>query len=267
MNNIQQKAKELLESSACTLIVGYEKGTGGKARPVFVRKAEHAAKLIFDESCDQNIAGYLYRQEIKNETKKAIVANHSTLKSIVELASENQIQDGGFMVIAFTKEGEIIELRTFAEIEKHVATLYHGLTEEEKVMMKKLEDMSLEDRWAFWEKEFSKCIKCYACRASCPMCYCPTCTVEINQPQWIPVPSHTLGNMEWHVMRAMHLAGRCITCGQCAKACPLDLPIHLLTYKVALDSEQYFDSVAGTSVCANNALATYKTEDHENFIR
>jgi ferredoxin len=267
MNALQQKAKELLESGTCGLIIGFEKGTSGKARPVFVRKPEQTSKLIFDESCDQNIAVYLYRQEIKHDNKKAIVANHNTLKSIVQLASENQVHEGEFLVLAFTKEGEIIELRTFDEIEKHVNTLYHGLTEAETAMMKKIEEMPMEERWAFWENEFSKCIKCYACRASCPMCYCPTCTVEINQPQWIPVPSHTLGNLEWHVMRAMHLAGRCITCGQCGKACPIELPIHLLTYRVALDSKQFFDSVAGTSVCADNALATYKTEDHENFIR
>lgn len=267
MNNLQQKAQQLLESGNYGLIVGYEKGTSGKARPVFIRKAEHASKLIFDESCDQNIAVYLYRQEIKHDKKKVIVANHHTLKSIVELAAENQVFDGDFMVLAFAENGDIIELNTFEEIEKHVATLYHGLTEAEAAMMKKIEDMSLEDRWAFWENEFSKCIKCYACRASCPMCYCPTCTVEINQPQWISVPSHTLGNLEWHVMRAMHLAGRCVTCGQCGKACPLELPIQLLTYKVALDSKQFFDSVAGTSICADNALAIFKPEDHENFIR
>ena len=267
MNNLIQKSKELLESGTCDLIIGFEKSTNGKSRPVFVRKPEKTSCLIFDESCEQNIAVYLYRQEVKHNKKKAIVANHNTLKSIVQLAAENQVFDGDFLVLAFSKEGEIIELHNFEEIEKHVNTLYHGLTDEEIVMMKKIEDMTMEERWAFWENEFSKCIKCYACRASCPMCYCPTCTVEINQPQWIPVPSHTLGNLEWHVMRAMHLAGRCITCGQCGKACPIELPIHLLTYKVALDSKQFFDSVAGTSVCADNALAVFKPEDHENFIR
>ncbi|MEI6123199.1 MAG: 4Fe-4S dicluster domain-containing protein [Bacteroidota bacterium] len=267
MENLQQKAKELIESGTCDLIIGFEKSTNGKARPVFVRKPEHTSKLIFNESCDQNIAVYLYRQEVKHNKKKAIVANHSTIKSIVELAAENQVHDGDFLILAFSTEGNIIELKSFDELEKHVNTLYHGLTEEETAMMKKIEEMSLEERWAFWENEFSKCIKCYACRASCPMCYCPTCTVEINQPQWISVPAHTLGNLEWHIMRAMHLAGRCITCGQCGKACPLELPIHLLTYKVALDSKQYFNSVAGTSVCADNALAVFKTDDHETFIR
>ena len=90
--------------------------------------------------------------------------------------------------------------------------------------------MSREERWAFWQKELSRCVKCYACRNSCPMCYCEHCTMDCNRPQWVPVASHALGNLEYHMVRAMHLAGRCVECGDCGRACPVGIPVHLLTF-------------------------------------
>lgn len=49
---------------------------------------------------------------------------------------------------------------------------------------RKLEQMTSVERFSFWEGEFSRCIKCYACRAACPMCWCRRCVVDNNQPQW-----------------------------------------------------------------------------------
>ncbi len=77
--------------------------------------------------------------------------------------------------------------------------------------------LSRGERMAFWVQEFERCVKCYACRQVCPMCYCERCMVDKNQPISIdPAPS-TKGNFAWHIARAFHLAGRCIGCGACAR--------------------------------------------------
>jgi len=39
----------------------------------------------------------------------------------------------------------------------------------------------------------------------------------LTNRKWIPVASHELGNLDYHLMRAMHLAGRCVNCGECAR--------------------------------------------------
>jgi len=98
------------------------------------------------------------------------------------------------------------------------------------------------------------------------LCYCDQCTVELNQPQWISVASSSLGNLEWHLMRAMHLAGRCISCGQCAEACPMDIPLHLLTFKVSEDIKEIYGSVPGMNLKEKCAMSTFKPDDKENFI-
>ena len=73
--------------------------------------------------------------------------------------------------------------------------------------------MSRGERMAFWVLEFDRCVKCYACRQVCSMCYCERCIVDKNQPISIDPAPGTKGNFAWHIARAFHLAGRCIGCG------------------------------------------------------
>ena len=125
----------------------------------------------------------------------------------------------------------------------------------------------MEERFNYWVETFSTCVKCYACRASCPMCYCGKCNVETNNPQWIPVASHKYGNLEWHIMRAMHLAGRCINCGECTRACPVDIPLNMLSYMLTDFVMDEFHAEAGLSATYAPALSSYTNIDKENFIK
>jgi len=79
-----------------------------------------------------------------------------------------------------------------------------------KTLLAELNKLSLEERFNYWQQELSRCIKCYACRQALPDVLLHQVHREVNQPQWIPVQANTHGNMEWHILRAMHLAGRCI---------------------------------------------------------
>jgi ferredoxin len=141
------------------------------------------------------------------------------------------------------------------------------LTPENREQLDKLSKMSREERWNFWVKELSACVKCYACRAACPLCYCEQCTVDCNKPQWISVPSHQLGNMEWHIMRAMHLAGRCVDCGDCYRACPLGIPLNLLTQKLHQDITDAFIISGVEEEKPAYPLGTFRPDDKEDFIR
>jgi ferredoxin len=80
------------------------------------------------------------------------------------------------------------------------------------------------------------------------------------------VASHALGNLDYHLMRAMHLAGRCVNCGECAKACPMDIPLNLLTYQLIGPIQADFGATAGMKSDAMYALSTFKPDDKENFI-
>jgi ferredoxin len=127
--------------------------------------------------------------------------------------------------------------------------------------------MPVSERRAFWASELSRCVKCYACRSSCPMCYCERCTMDCNRPQWIPVASHAIGNLEYHMVRAMHLAGRCVQCGTCGAACPVGIPVHLLTFFAEGTVRRQFGQKGGASAKLDYAMSTFKPDDKETFIR
>ena len=229
MEELKTKARELLVNKVVQVVIGYTESPLKKILPTFIQDPSKIDTLVYDERCKQNLAVYLLRRETKRLGKPAIVSSVSVMRSILQLASEPQILDKEVVVLGVSSENKLLCFEELASLEKYVKTLPLETDAKEKELIEKLDKMTLQERWEFWTKELSRCFKCYACRAACPMCYCTKCTVECNQPQWIPVAAHDLGNLEWHIMRAMHLAGRCVNCNECGRACPLDIPIHLLT--------------------------------------
>jgi formate dehydrogenase (coenzyme F420) beta subunit len=267
MDKLRAKAKELLTAGTVQVVVGYEKGTGGRIRPAFITDAEKADKLVYNSDCHHNLALYLYKKETKHLGKIAVVAPPFVLRSILILTTEFQIAEDSLVVLGVTPEQEMIEFANFKEIETWVNQHPIEVKPKDQQILDKLAAMSREDRWAYWQNEFSKCIKCFACRGACPMCSCFRCTVDYNGAQWIPVASHQLGNFDWHSMRAMHLAGRCSVCGQCGEACPMDIPVHLLSFQLNEDVFKMFGVRAGLTLKKESLLSTYQPNDRENFIR
>jgi ferredoxin len=267
MDALQNKARELLAAGTVRLVIGYGRGSGSVRRALFIRDASQAGSLVFDGQCRQNLAVYLMKPEVRSLGKAALVAVPAALRTILQLASENQVQDLELLALVPDADGGMLQLATFQAMEACVAALDADLSAAEKAELRTYESLDLEQRRQFWEEQFSRCLKCYACRAACPLCYCSRCTVECNQPQWIPVPSHALGNLEWNVMRAMHLAGRCINCGDCSRACPVGIPLHLLNQKLISEVFSNFHFRSGAAAHAENVMSTFKPNDAEDFIR
>jgi len=148
--------------------------------------------------------------------------------------------------------------------------------------LQKVEALSEKERWAFWAEQLSKCIRCYACRSVCPMCYCDECVVDtINfavsadttasekaqKIKWVeksPVPSE---NFVYHMVRAFHLAGRCIDCGECERVCPMDIPLRFLNKKLEKEAKELFGYDAGFDPDGPSLVSSFKDEDPEDFIR
>lgn len=268
MDKLRKKAKELLEKNTTHVVIGYIEGFDNSVMATFIRKPDDADKLIFDERCVHNLAVYLMKNEIQQLGKLCIVAHLATMRTILQLASEHKIKEEEVLVLGVTPDGNLLEFAGFKDIETYLSSINIDIPENEKEIIKKLEAMTKEERWQYWMEHLSlRCIKCYACRAACPMCYCGRCQVEYNQPQWITAESTPLGNIEWHITRAMHMAGRCVNCGECYRACPMNIPINILNYKTILTVKEKFNVSAGTSAELNSVMSSFKSDDKENFIK
>lgn len=267
MEKIQKKVRELLSEKKIDLAIGYQKSPKQFAKVIFANAPEQADKFIFDESCRQNLALYIHKPEVKAFGKIGIIANVPAIKTLLELAAENQIKDGQILALTVGKDGEVIEFTNFASMEDYVAKNPVQIPPPAQKKLDYINSMSIPERWKFWQEELSACVKCYACRSACPLCYCTQCITECNQPQWVSVQNTALGNFEWHVNRAMHLAGRCIECGECSRACPVGIPLTLLTVKLNDDIETAFNQRPGMKATNDYAFSTYKFEDKENLMR
>jgi ferredoxin len=128
-----------------------------------------------------------------------------------------------------------------------------------------LESLPAGERWRFWQRQFARCLRCYACRASCPLCYCSSCISEKHRPQWVSPLIDNRGNSSWNIIRAMHLAGRCTGCDECARVCPANIRLDLINRKLALEVERQYGS-SGLDPETLSALTQFRLDDPEEFI-
>lgn len=131
--------------------------------------------------------------------------------------------------------------------------------------VEKLEAMTEEERFAFWQNELSRCIRCNACRDVCPACTCENCVFNNpNSGLENKAPASSFEEQMFHIIRAFHVAGRCTDCGECSRVCPQHIPLHLLNRKFIKDIDNFYGEYqAGAEVGSRAPLVNYTKEDIE----
>ncbi len=133
--------------------------------------------------------------------------------------------------------------------------------------VREIEAMTTQGKWDYFESLLSPCIRCYACRNACPLCYCPTCFVDEAKPQWVGKGQDPSDVRTFHFLRAFHCAGRCTDCGACERACPVGINMRVFTKKLEKDCFEQFGWEAGMSLDERPPLDTYRPDDPNEFIK
>jgi ferredoxin len=291
---IQTEAQRILSEGQVTAIVGYAAARRkSSAQPIVISQAADAAKLIFTPACVNNLAVYLTKakKEIPKRGKIGIVVKGCDLKALIGLMGESQLKREDLFLIGIPCAGVLastvhpataLTSETVAskclECDAHLPTgcdfvpnvslpPQPQMNKKYEAEIQRLEGLTPAERWLYWKEQFAKCIKCYACRQVCPFCFCEQCLCDRNKPQMVETTPRPSGNTAWHIVRAMHLAGRCAGCAECERVCPMDIPLNLLNRKMAKELKELFDYESGFEVNEKGPLASYTEKDDQSFIK
>lgn len=310
-NSIRKVARKLLSEKKVDLIIGYEQGTLPlRTTPCFVDKVEDVEKLIWNVSCDANLAKYV----VGAKEKVGVVAKGCDARLIAVCAIEKQFPKENVVVIGIpcsgvidkkkieTKLGDREILEATIEDEKvkirgekfelalskkdilcdsclacrhrnaPICDVFVGEKEPETTDRNEfaevvdLESKPTEERWKHFKEELSQCIRCYACRNVCPLCYCKVCFVDQTMPAWFGKTNDLSDTMIYHIVRAFHVAGRCVDCGACSRACPMNIDLRKLMKKTEKIMKELYNYEAGVNLEEVPPLGEFKMEDSQEFI-
>ena len=243
---------------------------------------------IIAKGCDsRNIVTHIIENKIKRDQLfiigvpcKGMIDRHKISsifeKEIIEVVEEkNKIIVRGDDCEKILKKAEVLQENCATCIHRN-PVIYDELVadtvEEQKNVdkykdVRRIEAMQPEEKWDYFDNLLSSCIRCYACRNACPLCYCPTCFVDESRPQWLGKSIDPVDIKTFHLLRAFHCAGRCTDCGACERACPMGINVRLFTKKLEKDCLELYGWEAGMSLEERPPLDTYRPDDPEDFIK
>ena len=243
---------------------------------------------VIAKGCDsRNIVTHIIENKIKREQLFIIgvpcqgMIDRHKITSMVESEILSVTEKDGKVLVKSKDSEKTLEK---AEVLQHNCTLCTHrnpviydelageLVEEQKDVdryadIRKIEAMPADEKWKLFDDLLSPCIRCYACRNACPLCYCPTCFVDESRPQWVGKSTDPIDTRTFHFLRAYHCAGRCTDCGSCERACPVGINMRLLTRKLEKDCFESFGWEAGLTLEQRPPLDTYTMNDPEDFIK
>jgi ferredoxin len=277
---IRDAARQYLEKGDVAFVIGYERGTQGAVRPAFIYEADDVDRLVWGADCNLNLVTYLHNH--KHSPRRGvpaptvgIVVRPCDARALHLLLYEQQIVRENVKVIGLTCAGTEIDGQPRVACQfcdERVPVVYDRLVEADDPVevpaaqddyadIAEMDAWTPQERLAYWAQEFDRCIRCYACRQACPGCYCFECVAEQVEPHWTTIALELPEKVFFHVMRAFHLAGRCVECDACEAVCPMDIPLSKLNRKLAKEVQAAFGYRTGDDPETAPPLATFNPEE------
>jgi len=268
-DKIKEICGDLLKKGEVETIIGYTAGDDlGRRIPYIFSEAAGAETLEWDHRCAPNLCKYLIGRKDK---KVGIAAKPCDARGIVNYLVEKQLIRENIFIIGLDcggmvdAAGEKLAGCCGCNIKKpplYDVRIENSDSEEEGGFAAYADSGLAGDREHF-DREIKKCILCFSCRQSCYACYCKVCFMDRGLPNWQPSEPGAAAKMVYHLGRAMHLAGRCIECGACEKACASGADVRYLIKEITGFIEETYGFRTGFDPDEGPFMASYKADDSE----
>lgn len=281
---LQQLTTHLLHAGIVDYVIGYTTDPfQTRAIPTIIYNSTDTHQLVWNETCIHNLVVLLKTRDVSERLTPAIIVKGCDARTILVLLQEEQISRENIVIIGMDctgiKDTTGKLLLKCNNCKDHRPSIYDHLIENPSTSVTELnvesptvtpiqtiEALPRSQRLSFWKQQAQKCIRCYACREICPLCYCSECFTDHNLPQYIPPTPSLKGNFAWLLLRAFDVAGRCTGCMECDRVCPQHIPLHLLNMKVASDITALFQYEPGVTPLTKPLFNLVKDEDPNHEI-
>jgi ferredoxin len=142
-----------------------------------------------------------------------------------------------------------------------------GLTEDDFKDIEELQSKPAAERMAYFKDLIKDCLRCYACRNACPLCYCPVCFVDETRPQWLGKSNDPMDTLTFHLLRGLHCSGRCTSCGACETACPVNIKVREFNRLTERTVRAAWGYEAGLDWAQKPPLTVFQPSDEAGFIK
>ncbi|ADY56194.1 4Fe-4S ferredoxin, iron-sulfur binding protein [Syntrophobotulus glycolicus DSM 8271] len=288
---VRKIARELLEKGEVNTVIGWEQGNFWYATtPVFIDKPEDTDRLVWNEYCASNLSKYLL--DFKDtDGKIAIFVKGCDARGVNRLIQDKQISRDKVVLLGLSCPGmkddklaqgseqgadipEAVKCRSCRFPDPVIYDRMIGEKQNKKLPEGKdysdvqaVEGLTADEKYQKFTANYAKCVRCYACRNVCPACNCRDCIFDHSEKGWLGKTNSVSENLFFALTRAMHVAGRCIDCGECERVCPSNVPIMLVNKKLAQDIDNLFgDYEAGVDLDKKLPLGGYEYSDPEEFM-
>jgi ferredoxin len=256
IDRVRARVAELLQE--LDGVVALERTSAGTA-PALLKQGDDVSQLVLSPRYPlAPVVSLLHKRYA--EAELGVVARACDVRALVEMSKRSQVDAQRLHIVAVACSESDVEACYCSDSLPRLADWPRAELVGEPVervavnpIVAQYDEMSLAERRAFWQHQFLKCIKCYGCRNACPECFCDVCALE--DPLWVEPGILAPPFPMYHLIRAMHMTGRCVACRQCDLSCPADIPLTVLHDLIRRDMEELLEYVPGTDLNASPPLS------------
>jgi formate dehydrogenase (coenzyme F420) beta subunit len=229
LEKVKDIARTILTEKQADGVLGLIKGQWDIIQPHIFENPEEVDALVIEPKWLLAKMAMTVLRSSREGYRLGVVVRGCDERALTELVKRNQIEKECLLTIGIACSGEQASACICDRPYPQKLDCGDAVEGVDPLTVESVKELLAGDgpaRMEKWASILKRCIKCYGCRNSCPICVCIPCKLE--DQVWVEkgvIPAEVLS---YHLIRAFHLSDTCVACVACQEACPVNIPLMAL---------------------------------------